>query len=373
MESTLGCNLECIMCGSHLSGVTKLRRSMSTELLERVEKEVMPTIEEFSLTVAGEPFLTPKLPQFVAVAERAGAELSINTNATLIKDTNLLRRTMANSRVVRFSVDGASKATYESIRVQSDFDLVMANIELVVRVRNELPREKRPRLVMCMVLMQRNLHELEIMVELAHGLGMDRLDVAHLTVLVPEMDGESLRHNPAEADAGLRAAQARADELGFRVNLPPMMSGIRLRPSLTASTRLAATEVRRVTRKQLVRLGRNVRRKMSMLEWSRKAGGRVPCHFLQDGVFITIQGEVAPCPMPGRPIAGNLNESSFDAIWNGPILTAMRMGFIEGSPFECCSHCSQNPEGYEPGDPNTVAPKAYDLPGLADRSVANAK
>jgi molybdenum cofactor biosynthesis enzyme MoaA len=292
------------MCGSHLSGVTKLRRSMSTDLLERIEKEVMPTIEEFSLTVAGEPFLTPKLPQFVAVAERSGAELSINTNATLIKDTNLLRRTMTNARVIRFSVDGASKETYESIRVQSDFDLVMANIELVVQVRNALPREQRPRLVMCMVLMQRNMHELVAMVELAHRLGMDRLDVAHLTVLVPEMDEESLRHEPAKADAALRMAQERANALGFRVNLPPMMSGVRLRPTWAAATR---------------------------------------------------------------------NESSFEAIWNGSILTAMRRGFIQGDPFDCCAHCSQNPEGYQPGDPNTVAPKAYDLPGLSDRKVANAK
>ena len=55
-----------------------------------MEAEVMPSIEELSLTVAGEPFLTPKLPQFVAVAERTGSEIAINTNATLIKDTELL-------------------------------------------------------------------------------------------------------------------------------------------------------------------------------------------------------------------------------------------------------------------------------------------
>ena len=102
------------MCGSFLSGVTKLRRSMDTELLKRVEDEVMPSIEELSLTVAGEPFLTPKLPEFVGVAERNGAELSLNTNATLLKDTKLLRRTMANARVIRFSVDGATAETYNS-------------------------------------------------------------------------------------------------------------------------------------------------------------------------------------------------------------------------------------------------------------------
>ena len=361
------------MCGSFLSGVTKLRRSMDTVLLKRIETEVMPSIEELSLTVAGEPFLTPKLPEFIAVAERSGAELSLNTNATLMKDTKLLRRTMANARVIRFSVDGATAETYNSIRVKSDFETVMANIAMAVRIRNELPRDNRPRLVMCMVLMKRNVHELESMVQLAHDVGLDRLDVAHLTVLVPEMDDESLRHFPEIADWALAAAQKRADTLGFRVNLPPAMDGERLRPSWSATTRMAVGEARRVTRQQLFRLGKNIRRKLAMRQWSQQAGGRVPCHFLQDGVFITIQGEVAPCPMPGRPIAGNLNESSFESIWNGPVLTAMRKGFIQGQPFECCSHCSQNPEGYRPSDPETVAPTEYDLPGLADREVASAK
>ena len=341
---------------------------MGSDLLRRVEQEVMPTVEELSLTVAGEPFLTPKLPQFVAAAERAGAELSLNTNATLIKDTQLFRRTMAQASVIRFSMDGATAETYEAIRVRSNFETVVANIQMAVRVRKELPREQRPRLVMCMVLMNKNLGELVAMVEMAHGLGLDRLDVAHLTVIVPEMDAESLRHFPAKTDAVLMAAQARADQLGFRVNLPPMMAGGRVRPTWSATARLTMAEMRALTRARMRRLRRTLQRKMSMLQWSRQAGGRVPCRFLQDGVFITIQGEVAPCPMPGRPIAGNLNDASFASIWNGPVLTAMRNGFIQGTPFACCAHCSQNPEGYQPGDPETVAPSDYDLPGLADRS-----
>lgn len=367
LESTLGCNLECIMCGSHLSGVTKLRRSMDLDLLARVESEVMHGVKELSLTVAGEPFLTPRLPQFVELAERTGAELSLNTNGTIVKDTELVRRILAHSSVLRFSVDGATAETYESIRGLSDFTLVMENIRTVVGIRKQLPRGKRPRLVMCMVLMRRNLKELIDMVELAHSLDLDRLDVAHLTVLVPELDVESLRHIPDEADEVFLAAQARADELGFRVNFPPLMDGTRIGPSPTAKARLALQELRQLAPQRLKRLGVTMTRKQQMAVWSRKAGGRVPCHFLQDGVFINIQGEVAPCPMPGRPIVGDLNTQTFDEIWNGDSLTAMRKGFIDGQPFDCCSHCSQNPDGYVPEDPETVQPAEYDIPGLSDR------
>ncbi len=373
LESTLGCNLECVMCGSHLSGVTKMRRSMDAELLARVEEQVIPGIEELSLTVAGEPFLTPRLPQFVALAERHGAELSLNTNATLIKDTELLRRIMRHASVLRFSVDGATAETYEAIRVQGHFDTVMENIALAVSIRDGLPAAERPRLVMCMVLMRDNVHELTAMVQLADRLGLDRLDVAHVTVLVPELDHQSTRHIPEVVDDAIRAAQAEAGRLAFRVNLPPLMSGARTGPSSRARLRLGLRELRQVSSRRLRRLGKTFTRKAVMARWSAEAGGKVPCRFLQDGVFITIQGEVAPCPMPGRPIAGNLWEAPFSDIWNGEVLTRLRRGFIDGEPAECCAHCSQNPHNYQPADPSTAAPPNYDIAGLSDRVVPQSK
>ena len=141
------------MCGSHLTGVTKLRRSMDPALLRRVEEELLPGVVDLALTVAGEPFMTPKLGRFVAVAERGGHWLQLNSNATLLKDSDLLRRVLAQSSALRFSVDGATAETYGSIRGKGDFDRVVENIAMAVALRSELPADRRPRLAMCMVLM----------------------------------------------------------------------------------------------------------------------------------------------------------------------------------------------------------------------------
>lgn len=356
LESTLGCNLACVMCGSHLSGVTQQHRTMSPELLQRIEAEVLPAARDGSLTVAGEPFMTPKLRVFVELAERTDTQLQFNSNATLIRDTPTIRRAIAGASVVKFSVDGASPEIYEGIRVGGELDKVLENIRTAVRIRGELPPHQRPRMALCMVLMKRNLHELCDMIDLAHGLGVDRLEVAHLTVLTEALEQEHLRHHAEAADAALRAARAHADALAFRVHLPPLMDGSRLPVAPAARARLALQEARELTRTRVHRLGTTLARKARMAAWSRRAGGRVPCHFLQDAVFITIGGDVAPCPMPGRPLVGNLLERSFEELWNGEVLTAMRRGFLEGRPFECCAHCSQNPEGYEPGDPETARP-----------------
>ena len=42
LESTLGCNLGCVMCGSHISGATQARGTMDPALLAQVEAEVLP-------------------------------------------------------------------------------------------------------------------------------------------------------------------------------------------------------------------------------------------------------------------------------------------------------------------------------------------
>ena len=90
--------------------------------------------------------MTPKISTFLSLAEDSGAALQINSNATLMRDNETLRRLLSGASVIKFSVDGARRATYESIRVGSDFELVLKNIRMVVQIRNELPRAIRPRL-----------------------------------------------------------------------------------------------------------------------------------------------------------------------------------------------------------------------------------
>jgi len=132
------------------------------------------------------------------------------------------------------------------------------------------------------------------------------------------------------------------------------MNGTHLEPSLGAKLRLAAREASEIGPTRLGRLAKSLQKKARERTWSQKAGGKVPCQFLNDGVFITLEGDVAPCPMPGRPIAGNLLKQSFSEIWNGPVLSAMRRGLLEDNPMDCCAHCSQNLQRFVPSDAQTI-------------------
>jgi len=341
------------MCGSFLSGVTKNRDVMSDELIDKIEDELLVHAHDVSLTVAGEPFLTPKISRFVEMAEQTDTALQLNTNATLIKDSKLVERILKQASVLKISMDGLGEI-YESIRVGAEFEKVKANIELLVEIRSRLPRDERPRLAICMVLMKRNMHQLVEMVDFAHNIGVDRLEVAHLTAFNDEMDSESMRHSPDEADEWIRKARQRADEKHFRVHLPPLMSGEHLNPALGAKIRLAAKEITEIGPTRIQRLARSIGTKAKERWWSQQAGGKLGCDFLQNGVFVTLEGDVAPCPMPGRPIVGNLLQTPFEEIWNGPILTKMRQGLLNNEPMECCAHCSQNLARFVPSDAKTI-------------------
>jgi MoaA/NifB/PqqE/SkfB family radical SAM enzyme len=179
------------------------------------------------------------------------------------------------------------------------------------------------------------------------------------------MDGQSLRHCPDVANAALDAAQQRASELGFQVVLPPRMDGQSAALPPQIRVRLLLRDLRRTRGALLVRQLRRVSHKARLARWSLQAGGRVPCHFLQGAAFVTISGDVAPCPIPGRPVAGNLHEASFREIWNGPVLTRLRTAFLRGSPEPCCAHCSQNPARHDPTDADTARPPG----GLASVGV----
>jgi len=362
LESSLGCNLSCVMCAAHLTGITRTHRVMSDELLARVEAEVLPGAHQLALTVAAEPFASPSLRDFVALAKRHGVRLQLTTNATLIRDDALLRDVLAQSGAIHFSVDGATPAVFEAIRVGARFEHVLENIRRVVKARRELPTDQRPDLAMSVVLMRRNIHQLPDLVDLCADLGLDAIGMAHLTVMTPELDGESLRHDPDLAERWIAAARHRADARRVVFTAPPRMDGTPQPISLSARRTWLRRERATWRGAGGHRKLRALTHRLRLRLWSWRAEGRVPCHYLQARTFISIGGDVTPCCMPGRPVAGNLREQSFAEIWNGPVLTSMREGFLRGEPWTCCDHCSVNPRGHVPADEQTTRPPSVQLP-----------
>ncbi len=363
LETSLRCNLACVMCAPHQTGSTKRSDTLSHELLEKIEQEVLPDAAFVALTVAGEPFVDRTWPRYIDLAERTHSRLIIHSNGTVLPRGPELERLLQYTQALEFSIDGARASTFAKIRGRDLLPAILTNIRRAVAARSRLPVRYRPRIGLSMVLMRTNIDELPELVDLAADLGVDSVGAVHLTVFEEALDHQSLRHEPARSDRAFETARIRGRAHGIRLNLPPDMDGtLHDTPNRRDHLLHLWNALDRVGRSWTTRTLRVLRSRFAVRDWERRTEGRVGCRYLMHRTYISVTGEVTPCCMPGRPVMGNLQEQSFEDIWNGPRYTAMRQGMQNGQPFDCCAHCSVNRrEGYLPSDEDTVRPPDQQL------------
>lgn len=141
IELTNSCNLKCPMC--YRRSMRDKEGLMDFALFKKVVDEGqrygLPSI---NLSWRGEPLLHPDFFTLVKYAKRRDIiDIRINTNGTLLDDNGLDR--LIESRIDRviFSIDGATKDTYEKVRAGADFSLVTANIRNLIQKRNSVKKE----------------------------------------------------------------------------------------------------------------------------------------------------------------------------------------------------------------------------------------
>jgi MoaA/NifB/PqqE/SkfB family radical SAM enzyme len=165
VESTNNCNLKCPMCSRNF--MTEKIGYMSWELYKKIIDEgaryELPSIK---LNYRGEPLLHPQLVQMVKYAKDCGIlEVQFNTNGFLLDEKKASELLDAGLDRIIFSVDGATRETYNKIRVGSDFDTVVNNIKRLIKMRNDR-NMKRPCVRVQMINMEETRNELDSFVEM---------------------------------------------------------------------------------------------------------------------------------------------------------------------------------------------------------------
>jgi len=191
----------------------------------------VPGVERITLQGLGEPLLVPHLDDMVRLAAGRGIAVGFNTNGTLLTADRAERLVDAGLAWLHVSVDGATAATYESIRDGAHFDRVRRGVEAIVAARARRGTG-RPDISLVLVAMRRNHRELPALVRLAAEWGVGRLWVQNLSHTFSDTDpagryreirefaaAETLL-GVAEADESFESARRTADELGVELRLP---------------------------------------------------------------------------------------------------------------------------------------------------------
>lgn len=300
IETSLACNLECVMCP------WKCERECARHdglMPESVWQAIVPNLDRIAsldFSGGGEPLLHPRLLERMREAKAARCRVGFLTNATLMGEEAVESILEIGVDWVAVSIDGATAEVYESVRKGASFDTVCSNLRRLASRR----RDGRPRLMINFLLMPATVHQLEEMVRLAAQLGVDVLQLKQADV------------SRGEAGAGFALFRRRDD-------------------------------------KQLHELRRAVRRARRLGE---KLGLEVtrPCFQPEEkpvcdqdprrALFVRYDGAVAPCinlavggpsSFLGEPVEfpavhfGRLPEDALEEIWKSPGCRLYREAFEE--------------------------------------------
>jgi organic radical activating enzyme len=131
------CNLNCQMCST--KSAQRKKGIMDFNDYHRLIQEIATLgIRNITLYTHGEPLLYPHLSLAVEIAKGRGLTVSISTNGNLLDEKLGRALLQAGLDVLRYSIEGATKASYEKIRIGGDFDHLLANMQQFKRLRDQL-------------------------------------------------------------------------------------------------------------------------------------------------------------------------------------------------------------------------------------------
>jgi len=169
VEPTILCNLECKFCINPY--LPRARATLTLEKFREILRQA-PHVTKLSLVGIGESFMNKELWQIVREAKSRGIEIGTTSNGTTLNDRILHDIVDSGLDWLNFSLDGATKATFEMMRPGAVFEQVLANIRKVVAAVGE---RERPTLAIWFLASRDNITELPMMVPLVKGLGIRRL------------------------------------------------------------------------------------------------------------------------------------------------------------------------------------------------------
>lgn len=322
VDVTHRCNMKCICCRWHSPLVTEplldpnAPMEIDADIFERFCQDLGKMGTHVVLFVgAGEPALHSHFLKLVESAKRQKLQSTAYTNGTLFRKFGAEDLVRSGLTMIRYSLAEAAPEIYASRHPYLNPGVFEANWDAIRRLastRRSL-HSRFPKLELCIPMDRDNMLQLDTMVDRAVAAGMDRV---HFSVVI-DFNQESLAPymlTPQEIEVvreQLRRLRPRINSLGLDHNIDDVL----LR----------------------YKIGRSVL-------------DNVPCYSGWFYSFLDTGGKVRICQRATRAL-GDLQEQSFNEIWNGPAYRSSRRQALnhrifegEGQRIDCsfCPHLANN-------------------------------
>jgi radical SAM protein with 4Fe4S-binding SPASM domain len=301
IEPNNTCNFRCPHC--QVPYWNKPAGYLDEERFAKVLRQV-PNLVRIKLQGMGEPLLNKHLVGMLKLGEARGVSMSFFSNASVLADEAAAALAGLTDTEITFSLDGASKETFENIRVGGKFEKVIENMKRLVAARGA---KREPVLSGWTLATRENVGELARIVRLAKDIGLDRLTIQ--TFLSDwgkkDMKARTDAHKVGQDSEALAAAVNEAEESAREVGLDL-----------------------RISRSDFC-----TRERKCVWPWT--------------SAYVAANGDVVPCCIIADSDTvkmGNVFERDFAEIWNSPAYREFRNRIRNHDLPDYCRNCYLDPD-----------------------------
>ena len=306
VDVTRRCNLNCIGCRYHSQAIENIQSPGNQEvqdidplLFKKLCRELAALgTKAVELSGEGEPLVNKDLFQLISVAKTTGLNVTVFSNATLLDSKHI--ESLINSQLdcLKVSLWGSTKNVYESNYPGTNPDY----FERIVDGLKSLASDKRsraslkPTVILHHPINRNNFRTLDEFVSLAHKTGCNGVSFSPLKT----------------RRGGLLSASLCPDEE---------------KEVLSSLSRLE-------TKVNALGLKHNIRDTLRRYEVGEAVWRMFPCYVGFLMTRVKVDGTIVPCNPCNLPM-GNLNESSFQKIWNNDAYREFRQQTITRQGLDC--------------------------------------
>lgn len=316
IEPTFNCNLLCRHCGRLKRYVGK---EMSLEGLQFVLDQFKKhKVDHIAFGGGGEIFTLEKYEEMLSLIAKRGYRVSTVSNGTLLHKKNM-DYIIKNSLLfhIIFSMEGATRKTFESIRGDNTFDIFVNNIKKIRDLKNKW-NTPYPVITLNVVCMKENLKELPMIVDFAKHNGIKEVFFVHLNPLIKAPQNK-IKNKLCVPEQHLLSCDLQEVKRVFQ-EIKKKSNGGYFNLMKFPNIENTCSELKTISKEK-----------------------KTYCPWIQKRTFINWEGFVLPCCMVGRDVInfGNIFQKNFQDIWDSPQFKEFRTNLSNGNPHSICRNCNE--------------------------------
>jgi radical SAM protein with 4Fe4S-binding SPASM domain len=258
IEPTNTCNLRCPVCETGAGSLKREKRSMSLDEFKTAIDHLPACANSILFYYMGEPFLNKESHRMIRYAKGKGLYVTTCTNGHFMNSDKLL-----NSGIdeISFQIAGLTNGSHQIYRVESDLEVVLANIRELLSKRSAAEL-KKPKVILGFIVMKHNEREINSFLKFARTLGVDEARLIEPCFRTVE-----------------QAKRMLPDDEKYRFYDDKALSAGLLRPKVIPCNR---------------------------------------CHWIYFSSVILANGDIVPCcrDVQGNHIMGNIFRETLSSVWN---------------------------------------------------------